>query len=149
MAAEFAAFAAAYQEALGAWLAADAGIVAAFAANPVRVLSAVDDRTVLPVIQTGEDDFRDGGVQDAPARIVTSRVHVWTREPGMLLVKRIGGAVLGAMTATNAAGVNIGLTVPGFELSHGRNLLERYLRDPADNVRHGVLDFEMRFVPAA
>lgn len=149
MAAEFATFAAAYQDALGAWLAADAAIIAAFGANPVRVAAAVDDRSAMPALQIGEDDFRDVSAQGAPARLVTSRVHIWTRESGMGLVKAIGGAVLGAMTATNAEGVNIGLIVPGFQLSHGANLLERYLRDPADNVRHGVLDFEMRFVPAA
>lgn len=149
MAAEFAAFAGAYQDALGGWLAAHAGIVGAFGANPVRLVAATDDRTVLPCLQFGEDDFRDDSRQDSPARIVTSRVHVWTREPGMILVKRIGGAVLGAMSATDMAGVNIALNVPGFQLVYGRNILERYMRDPADNVRHGVLDFEMRFVPAA
>lgn len=148
MAAEFAGFAEAYQTALGTWLAADAGIAGAFGANPVRIVSAVDDRTLMPCIQIGEDDFRDATVQGSPARIVTSRVHVWTRETGMVLLKRIGGAVLGAMTATSAEGVNIALAVPGYDLIWGRNVLERYLRDPAENVRHGVLDFEMRFAPA-
>ncbi len=149
MAAEFAAFAGAYQDAVGAWLAADAGIVAAFGANPVRVVAAVDDQSALPCLQIGEDEFRDVGAQDMPARIVTSRVHIWTRETGLVLVKRIGGAVLAALTATQSSGANTALAVPGFQLVVGTNLLERYLRDPAANVRHGILDFEMRFVPAA
>lgn len=145
MAAEFGALAEAFQDSLGLWLAGHAGIAAAFGTNPVRVVSAVDDRSVLPVLQTGEDGFRPA----LGARIVTPRVHVWTREAGMVLCKRIGGAVLDALTVTDEAGANNGFTVPGYRLVYGFSVLERYMRDPAENVRHGVLDFDMRFEPAA
>ena len=79
----------------------------------------------------------------------TSRIHIWTRESGFTLCKRIGSAVLGALTVTDADGVNNGLAITGYRVTSGFNVLERYMRDPAENVRHGVLDFEMRFEPAA
>lgn len=149
MAAKFAELPEKYELALGDWLAAHAGVKAAFGANPVRILSAVDDRSGMPCIQTGEDAFRPADRQGVAARVVTSRIHIWTRESGMILLKRIGGAVGGALTITDADGVNNGFDVAGFRLVFGEMVLEKYMRDPTENVRHGVLDFEMRFEPAA
>lgn len=149
MADDFSTLATALQDGLGEWLAAHAGVRAAFGTNPVRVLTAADERAVMPYLQTGEDDFLPADTQGQPARIATSRVHVWTREPGFTLCKQIGGGVLAALSVTGPDGANNGLTAAGYELVYGVNVLERYMRDPAANVRHGVLDFELRFVPAA
>lgn len=149
MAGEFVDLAEALEKGLGAWLAEHAAVVAAFGTNPVRVMSGEDDRLLLPRIQTGEDNFWPVSTQGRPARMCTARVHIWTREAGFTLCKKLGGGVLSALTVTDTEGVNNGLAIPGYQLSYGFNVLERYMRDPAENVRHGVLDFELRFEPAA
>ena len=149
MAGEFVDLAEALEKGLGVWLAEHAAVQASFGTNSVRVMAGEDDRTVFPRIQTGEDNFFPASTQGRPARMGTSRIHIWTRESGFTLCKRIGSAVLGALTVTDADGVNNGLAIAGYRVTSGFNVLERYMRDPAENVRHGVLDFEMRFVPAA
>lgn len=138
------------QDGMGAWLAAHAAVVAAFGdANPVRVLSAQDDQRKIPYLQTGEDAFYPQGSQDSPLCLVRSRVHVWTRETGFVLCKKVGGAVARALSITSAAGVNNGMQVDGYSVVSGFLLMARYEHSPGENTRHGILDFEMRFVPAA
>jgi hypothetical protein len=132
-------------DAVGAWLQADAGVIAAFGTKPVKIRRGDFDEASLPYLAIGEDELRRADVGCLALFEVTVRVHCWTREPSGTMCRAVLGAAAEALTITQPDGSNRPLTVPDFELISGFQELQRYLRDPKPNVSHGVADFTFRF----
>jgi hypothetical protein len=125
----------AIQDAVGAILEADADVTAALGSHNARILGGPDPSAVFPYLTIGEDDAKDVSVQFLEAKSIRLIVHVWTKEDGFASCKEIGAAVISALE-----------TEDGFDLPAGLRCVlcypegERYMRDPRNGIRHGVIE---------
>jgi len=88
-----------------------------------------------PSIVLGEDQIVDEGRIARDVVLVYSTLHVWKREPGLIGVKAISGAIRSAMRDRLAS-------VPGYHFGDSYVSSERFLRDPDGETAHGVVTIE-------
>jgi hypothetical protein len=125
------------QDAVGAILEADADVTAALGSHNARILGGPDPTATFPYLTIGEDTGVDASVQFLSARTVRLAVHIWTKEEGFASCKDIGAAVISALE-----------TEDGFAVSTDVRCVscfpdrERYMRDPRNGIRHGVIELE-------
>ncbi|MBN9333626.1 DUF3168 domain-containing protein [Devosia sp.] len=106
----------------------------------VPVANIVDDLgglpTVFPGIILGEGQIVDEGQRiDRSVKRVYLTCHLWTAEPRLNEVKKIGGAFAAAIeTSTNGGSLG-----GGFYLGDLRIRDVRYIRDPSGQNGHGVV----------
>jgi hypothetical protein len=88
-----------------------------------------------PSIVIGEDQIVDEGRIARDVVRVYSTLHVWKKEPGLVGVKTIAGAIRSAMRTRLAS-------VPGHHFGDGYVSSERFLRDPDGETAHAVITIE-------
>lgn len=88
-----------------------------------------------PSIVIGEDQIVDEGRIARDVVRVYSTLHVWKKEPGLVGVKTIAGAIRSAMR------VRLG-SPPGYHFGDSYVSSERFLRDPDGETAHGVITIE-------
>ena len=90
--------------------------------------------TVFPSIIMGEAQIVDEGQQiNRSVKRVYLTLHLWTKEPALNAVKKIGGAVAAALADQRPA-VGGGFHVADLYIEN-----VRYVRDPSGEHGHGVL----------
>jgi hypothetical protein len=120
------------QKAVHAALIGNAGVTALVPARDIADLGGVP--TVFPSIIVGEGQIVDEGQRiDRSVNRVYLTLHVWTNEPHLNQVKKVGGALRRAINSTR-------ITLEGgFHLGDIRIDDTRYLRDPSGENGHGVV----------
>ena len=88
-----------------------------------------------PLIVVGEDQIVDEGRIARDVVRVYSTLHVWKKEPGLVGVKTIAGAIRSAMRTRLAS-------VPGHNFGDSYVSSERFLRDPDGETAHAVITIE-------
>lgn len=108
----------------------------------VPVANIVDDHgglpTVFPGIILGEGQIVDEGQRiDRSVKRVFLTCHLWTAEPRLNEVKKIGGAFAAAIDANDKLSL-----AGGFYLGDLRIRDTRYIRDPSGQNGHGVVTID-------
>jgi len=130
----------AFQRALVAMLKADSGVAAHVAG---RVYDRVPESPIEPYIRIGDDMVVSDGADCFERSVdVSSRIHVFSIEPGKVQAKRICAAIVDAM---DSATLNVGPDWALAEVSHNRTV---YLDDPDGLTTHGIVDFQVYMDPA-
>lgn len=128
----------ALQKALRARLVAAAGVTAL-----VPVDHIVDRQQLPPLdpsIVLGEDQEVDPEFQNLKRSMVRvfSTLHIWKREPSLVGVKRIAGAVRRAVEQT----YRLNLDDPDFHCGDCHVESVRFLRDPDGETSHAVITLD-------
>jgi hypothetical protein len=124
----------AVQKALRARLAAAPAVVALV---PVASILDRNSRPAPdPSIVFGEDQLVDEGRIARDVVRVYSTLHLWKREPGLVGVKEIAGAIRATMRAGRLG------PAPGYHFGDSYVSSERFLRDPDGETAHGVITIE-------
>lgn len=97
-----------------------------------HVLDRSDRPETFPCVLLGEGQTLPGSLIDRSDFDVVLDLHVWTREPGLAVVKRISGEVRAAL----AIGPWV---VDGYHVADLRIASTRFLRDPSGPYGHGVI----------
>lgn len=143
-------------EALEAALRADAGVAAAFDANPIKVYDIAPQN---PAQGTGKPYIVIGGMSpdpdlaqclDAVRLGVTLDVWDLTDPPGTRRAKAISAAVLAVLTPVDASGNHVppDWVLAGFVIRTAYPLGVDHLSDPADQSAHSILRVEYAIDPA-
>lgn len=88
-----------------------------------------------PSIVIGEDQIVDEGRIARDVVRVYSTLHVWKKEPGLVGVKAIAGAIRSAMRERLPSS-------PGYHFADSYVSSERFLRDPDGVTAHAVITIE-------
>lgn len=89
-----------------------------------------------PCIVIGEGQAIEGERIDRRDQRLFMTLHVWKKEPGLVGVKAIAGAIRTAIHAKTVPAEN------GFHFGDCRVSSMRYLRDPDGETAHGVVTVE-------
>lgn len=108
---------------------------AAVAGIGARVFDDVPQDAAFPYVELGEFQTVDDGAQCHDGFELFATLHVWSRRPGQVECKTIGGAVHGAL---HGAALDLGSDWQFLEIAHQDT---RYLKDPDGVTTHGVLTF--------
>lgn len=122
----------ALQKAIYAALAADGAVAALVGA---RIYDSVPESPTFPYITIGEAQGIDDGADCLDGEEVIATLHVWSREPGGVEAKEIGGAIKDALHEQEL------LLETGFALCDLRFRDSLYRLDPDGVTTHGILQF--------
>ncbi|SEQ33064.1 Protein of unknown function [Faunimonas pinastri] len=127
----------AVQKAVYEQLTASASLVALISG---RVYDSVPEQKSFPYVVIGEDQVNDDGDGCSDGSEIFVDVHVWSRRPGKVEAKSIGGAVRAALGGP--------IPMEGFATIVGQFYRSHYLTDPGDGLTaHGVLTFRYLVEP--
>jgi len=121
-----------------------ARLVAASAVTALVPAAHIVDRHQLPVLDPsivlGEDQEVDPEFQTLRRGMVRvySVLHLWKREPGLVGVKQIAGAIRKAIET----GLKLNLDDPDFHAIDARVSEVRFLRDPDGETAHGIVTLD-------
>jgi len=124
----------AVQEAIGARLVGSPEITGLVPA--ANILDRNSRPAPDPSIVLGEDQIVDEGRIARDVVRVYSTLHVWKKEPGLVGVKTIAGAIRSAMRARL-------VSPPGYHFGDSHVSSERFLRDPDGETAHAVITIEL------
>ena len=124
------------QDAFGLIMEADAALTAALGSHNGRILGGTDPTATFPYLTIGEDESRDVSVQSLTAKALRLTVHIWTKEGGFAQCKTIEGALIAALDSEDGHAMPAGVHCPS--CFHERT---RFMRDPKNGIRHGVVEF--------
>ncbi|MGV8831255.1 MAG: DUF3168 domain-containing protein [Devosia sp.] len=120
------------QKAVHGVLTASGGVTALVPATSIADFGGVP--TLFPSIIVGEAQIIDEGQRvDRSVVRVYLTLHLWTKEPSLNAVKKIGGAVRAALSGPMPA------LDGGYVLGDLRIDDTRYVRDPSGENGHGVV----------
>lgn len=88
-----------------------------------------------PSIILGEGQAIDEGRIDRKAQRIFATLHLWKKEPGLVGVKQIAGAIRTAIHAER-------LVVNGYHCGDSFVSDARFMRDPDGETAHGVVSVE-------
>ena len=89
-----------------------------------------------PSIIIGEGQSVEGERVDRSDQTMFLDLHVWKKEPGLVGVKAIAGAIRAALKSANIAGLD------GYHFGDCRVTSMRFLRDPDGETAHAVVTVE-------
>lgn len=121
--------------ALLTWLRADAGVIAAFGANAVRVFDAFPPANqAKPYLLIAGLDVEDDGAECLDAVQVPLQIDVWslTNPPGFTEARRLARAVQASVRRLEDTGDSPAFTIAGFRVVAVQLGATRYLTDPSD-----------------
>ena len=109
--------------------------------DPIRLYQDVPDSPVFPYVTIGEGQDVPDLAECIDGSEVYSDLHIWTKESGFTTCKKIVATMWAAASAASIT------------LTENRLILverngERYLRDPSDPIKHGVLTLRALTDPA-
>ncbi len=122
--------------ALEPWFRADAGVVASFGSNPVKVYSSLPPvSAVAPYIFIAGFFVEDEAADCYAGTIVNLQVDVWSLmqpKPGFSEAETIVAAVKAALTATEDTGATPTFTLASYRVVAVELVSTNYLTDPSD-----------------
>ena len=123
---------AAFQDALLARLAADAGVRAVLG-DPARIFDAAPEGAAFPYLSVGRGVSEPAGASDTQLIAHRLTLHLWTRETGRRETKEMLGAIRAVVD--DASFVLAG----GFKLISCRIVYADVFRSADNRLAHGVL----------
>lgn len=90
----------------------------------------------VPSIIIGEGMAMEGDRIDRRDQRVFLDLHIWKKEPGLVGVKAIAGAIRAAIKSARMSNLN------GFHFADCRVSRARFIRDPDGETAHGVVTVE-------
>lgn len=124
------------QDAFGLILEADAAVTAALGSHTGRILGGTDPTATFPYVTIGEDEPTDASVQALEAKSLRMTIHIWTKEGGFAQCKTVEAAIVAALDSADGHAMPAGLRC--VSCFHERS---RFMRDPVNGIRHGVVEF--------
>lgn len=116
-----------------------ARLTAKLAVTSLVPATSILDRNARPApspsIIIGEGQSIDEGRMDRKAQRVFSTLHIWKKEPGLVGVKDIAGAIRSAIHSGR-------LAITGYQCGDCRVSSARFMRDPDGETAHGVVTVE-------
>ena len=124
------------QDAFGLLLAGDSAVTASLGSHNGRILGGTDPAATYPYLTIGEDEPTDASVQNLEAKSLLMTIHIWTKEGGFAQNKTIEAAIVSALDSEDGHTMPAGLRCSG--CFHRKT---RFMRDPKNGIRHGVVEF--------
>ena len=100
------------------------------------VYDHIPSNTSFPYITLGEENAMDWSTKTFQGLQTRFDIHIWSRYPGMKEVKEIADQILALLNYRT-------LLIDSHTLVLIRLIDARFMKDPGENVRHGILRFEI------